>query len=98
MMEALTIQRKFIGRNLRKISLNIEMSVKISPLISIIIPTYNAGATLAVALESIINQTFKNWEVLIIDGLSTDHTIGIAEKFQNQFSDIQIFSESFIGF
>lgn len=63
------------------------------PLFSIIIPTYNSEKTLSVALDSITNQTFKNVEVLILDGLSTDNTLNIAEKYQTQFDRIKIISE-----
>jgi len=52
------------------------------PLISIIIPTFNSGATLAIALESIVHQTFKNWELIIIDGGSADTTLVIAKEYQ----------------
>ena len=41
--------------------------------ISIIIPTYNSGATILDTLESIEKQTYKNLEVIIIDGLSKDN-------------------------
>lgn len=64
-----------------------------APLFSIIIPTFNAESTLALALDSIVIQTYRNWEVLIMDGLSTDNTIEIAEKYQKQFLNIKIFSE-----
>ena len=57
----------------------------IAPLISIIIPTYNSVATLSVALDSIVNQTFKNWEVFIMDGASVDTTLEIATKYQEKF-------------
>lgn len=69
------------------------MSFKNTPLFSIIIPTYNSGTTLSIALDSIVNQTFRNWEVLIMDGLSTDDTIEIVENYQKQFPNIKIFSE-----
>jgi glycosyltransferase involved in cell wall biosynthesis len=42
------------------------------PLISIAMPVYNAGHFLQVAINSIINQTYQNWELLIIDDGSTD--------------------------
>ncbi|MGM1056431.1 MAG: glycosyltransferase family 2 protein [Bacteroidota bacterium] len=57
-------------------------------------PTYNSAATLDLALESIIHQTFQNVEVLIIDGLSIDNTIEIAKKYQLQFPEIKIVSEA----
>ncbi len=68
-------------------------STKSNPLLSIIMPTYNSAATLDVALESIINQTFQNIEVLIIDGLSSDDTIEIAKKYQLKFPQLKIISE-----
>lgn len=51
-----------------------------SPLISVIIPTFQSEATLKETLRSLIDQTYRNFEVLIIDGLSTDSTIRIAEE------------------
>ena len=52
-----------------------------TPLISIIIPTLNAGKTLQTTLESIELQSLKGIEVLLIDGASSDNTIAIAESF-----------------
>lgn len=52
------------------------------PLVSIIIPTYNSGNTLARCLDSIVKQTYDNIEVIIIDGGSTDDTINIAANFK----------------
>lgn len=57
---------------------------------SIIIPTYNAAESLERALDSLSIQNFKNFEVLIIDSLSTDNTIEIAKKYtENLFLNIQ---------
>lgn len=64
-----------------------------NPLLSIIIPTFNSESTLSIALDSIVGQTFKNWEVVIIDGVSTDATLTIAEKYKRQFSSIKLLSE-----
>ncbi|TDG35303.1 glycosyltransferase [Pedobacter changchengzhani] len=55
-------------------------------LISIIIPTYNSGKTIEACLESISIQTFKAFEVIIIDGLSTDETILNAKEFENKIA------------
>lgn len=51
------------------------------PLISVIIATFNAGKYLAACLESIITQTYKNIEIIVIDGGSTDNTIDILKHF-----------------
>ena len=64
------------------------------PLISIIIPTFNSEATLDIALTSIVNQTYKNWEVIILDGLSTDKTLVVSKEFQLKFQNINIISEA----
>jgi glycosyltransferase involved in cell wall biosynthesis len=55
-------------------------------LVSIIIPTYNHAHFLERALKSVIQQTFKNWEILLIDNHSTDNTIEIV----NQINDNRI--------
>ncbi len=51
------------------------------PLISIIIPTYNHSTYLARALQSIHDQTYENWEVIIVDNHSTDDTFDVVKKF-----------------
>ncbi|KAB1155825.1 glycosyltransferase family 2 protein [Flavobacterium luteum] len=48
-----------------------------SPFFSIIIPSFNAENTIITALESILQQTFKDFEIRIVDGLSTDKTLEI---------------------
>ena len=59
--------------------------------LSIIIPTFNSGAVLSRALDSIVSQTFPDWELLIMDGVSTDNTIEIAQSYNDP--RIRIFSE-----
>lgn len=59
--------------------------------ISIIIPTFNSAKVLRRAVDSIVNQTFTDWEVLIMDGVSTDDTLKIAQSYND--SRIRIYSE-----
>jgi glycosyltransferase involved in cell wall biosynthesis len=61
------------------------------PLISVIIPSYNHAQYLGRALKSIQLQTYTNWEVIIIDNYSTDHT----EKIIESYSDFRIHFERF---
>lgn len=56
--------------------------------VSIIIPAYNAGEGLEVAVESILAQTWKNIEVIIVDDCSTDDTFTIAKEFAKKDSRI----------
>lgn len=51
------------------------------PLITIVIATYNSGKTLRRALQSVKNQTFQDWECLVVDGASKDDTIDIVKDF-----------------
>ncbi|MBF0695065.1 MAG: glycosyltransferase family 2 protein [Flavobacterium sp.] len=51
------------------------------PLISIIIPTYNRAQFIAETLTSVKNQTYQNWECIVVDDGSTDNTIEIIQQF-----------------
>jgi glycosyltransferase involved in cell wall biosynthesis len=57
-----------------------------NPLISIITVVYNGVATLEQTILSIINQTYKNIEYIIIDGGSTDGTIDIIKKYEKHLA------------
>lgn len=57
------------------------------PLVSIIIPTYNRANLLPKAIKSVLNQAFKDFELIIIDDGSTDNTKGAV----SQFSDHRVF-------
>ncbi|SFO47995.1 Glycosyltransferase involved in cell wall bisynthesis [Algoriphagus ornithinivorans] len=50
-----------------------------SPTFSIILPTYNSARTISKALESILDQDYKNYEVLVMDGNSEDNTVQIVK-------------------
>lgn len=62
-------------------------------ILTIIIPTYNSGATLEVALKSIVEQTVQDIEILILDGLSVDNTLEITERYKLKFPNINVISE-----
>ncbi len=57
------------------------------PLVSVIVPFYNQIQFLQQSIESVLNQSFKDWELLLIDDGSTDESPRIAEKFVQQFPD-----------
>lgn len=54
--------------------------------ISIIIATFNAEKTLRQCLSSVMEQTYANIELIVVDGGSTDSTVQILETFQNEIS------------
>jgi len=53
------------------------------PLVSIIIPTYNRAKFLPRAVNSVLNQTFKDFELIIVDDASTDNTKDIIQGFKD---------------
>lgn len=56
---------------------------QMEPLISIVIPSYNHARYLTKALDSIISQTFQNWEVIVVDNYSTDETDIVMEDYRD---------------
>lgn len=52
-----------------------------TPIFSIIIPAYNAEKFIHIAVESVQKQTVEDWELIIVENGSTDHTAVICEKF-----------------
>jgi len=68
-----------------------------SPLISIVMPVKNTALYLKECLNSIINQTETNWELLAVNDHSTDGTFEILEQFAQQDKRIQIFNNNGSG-
>ena len=59
-------------------------------LVSIITPTYNSEAFIAQTIESVQNQTYQNWEMIIVDDGSTDKTVEVIQNYINRDSRIQL--------
>ena len=68
-----------------------------SPLISIITPTYNHEKYIADCIKSALNQTYKNWEMLVINDGSSDRTSDIVKEFADTDSRIILFNQPNIG-
>ncbi len=66
--------------------------MKYSPRISIIIPCYNAAETLAATLESALAQTFRHFELLIVNDGSTDNSEKIAKEYCRRDKRVRIYS------
>ena len=64
-----------------------------TPLVTIAIPIYNAKDYLASAIQSCINQTYLNWELLLMEDGSTDGSYDIAYEFASRDKRIQVLSD-----
>ena len=58
--------------------------------VSIITPTFNSGSTISSNLESVFKQSYKNWELIIVDNLSQDQTLNIIKRYDKK--KIRVFS------
>lgn len=64
------------------------------PLVSVVMPVYNGAGTLATAVDSVLNQSQDNLELLIVDDASTDQTPEVARKLADQDRRIRVFRHS----
>jgi glycosyltransferase involved in cell wall biosynthesis len=62
---------------------NSKQKLSNQPLVSICIPTYNAEKTVVQTVQSILNQTYHNMEIIIVDNVSTDDTLALLRKFND---------------
>ncbi len=68
-----------------------------NPLISVIIPVYNVEKFINSCLDSIINQTYKNLEIILIDDGSTDNSGKICDEYKNQDNRIIVIHKENAG-
>lgn len=60
------------------------------PKLSIIIPTYNAEKFLSTSVDSILNQTFLDWELILVNDGSKDNTLALCQKYAEQDLRIKV--------
>ena len=62
-----------------------------NPLVSVIMPAYNSNEFISQAIESVIAQHYKNWELIIVDDASKDATVNTVRNYVNKDARIKIF-------
>ena len=60
-------------------------------LVSVIMSAHNAEETIEKAINSLLNQTYTNLEILLVDDFSSDRTLGICEDFDKSYENITLF-------
>ena len=74
------------------------MDVQTQPLVSVVTPVYNGEKYLAECIESILAQTYYNWEYIIVNNCSTDRSLAIAQHYAKKDVRIRIHHNSeFVG-
>lgn len=63
------------------------MTTEEGPLISVVMPIFNREQYVSQAIESVLAQTYRNWELILVDDGSTDRSIAIAQQFAERFAD-----------
>lgn len=63
-------------------------------LVSIITPCYNSAEFIEETIQSVLNQTYENWEWLITDDLSKDNTVEIIRKYNDPRIKLQILEKT----
>lgn len=62
-------------------------------MITIAIPFYNAEKYFELAIKSVLNQTYSDWKLILVDDGSTDNSIKIAKKYENLDKRIKVYSD-----
>ncbi len=70
--------------------MNFELST-LNPLVSIIIPTYNRAHLIGETLQSVLDQTYQNWECIVVDDLSTDNTDEVLKSWTEKDNRFKYF-------
>ena len=65
--------------------------------VSIIIPVYNAEKYLERCMDSLLNQTYKNIEIIAINDGSKDHSLDILKKYQKENKNVKVYTQENIG-
>ena len=66
------------------------MNKSAQPFVSVVTPAYNAAGYLAECIESVLSQTYQNWEYVIVDNCSTDGTAQIARRYAEKDPRIRV--------
>lgn len=62
------------------------------PLVSVVTPVYNGDKYLAECIESVLEQTYSNWEYIILNNCSTDNTLQVAEHYAQKDNRIKVYT------
>lgn len=71
-----------------------QVSDSSKPFFSVILPVYNAAHLVMDALQSVLSQTFTDWEVVVVDDASSDHSLEVIQKAFGDNKKIRVFPQA----
>jgi len=71
-----------------------QVYISFEPIVSIILPTFNREKLLVRAINSVLNQTIQNWELIIVDDGSTDNTFEVVNSYLQKQENIRYIKHS----
>jgi glycosyltransferase involved in cell wall biosynthesis len=75
----------------------ISKNMHSTPLVSVIVPAYNAERTISKTLHSVVSQSYNNIEIIVVDDGSEDNTASVVRSFSRRDSRIQLFHQPNLG-
>ena len=70
-----------------------SMKKKSKNKISVVIPVYNAKIYISDAIESVLGQTYMNWELIIVDNMSKDDSLKICRAYEKKYENVHVYEE-----
>ena len=67
------------------------------PLVSVIVPLYNAAPFIGEALDSIVSSTYRPLEIVVVDDGSTDNSLAVAQAYAKQHQEVKVFHQENAG-
>ncbi|WP_027119620.1 glycosyltransferase family 2 protein [[Mycoplasma] testudinis] len=68
------------------------ISTPVKPLLTVLIPVYNCAKWVCKTLESVLSQSYRNFEVIIVDDCSSDNTLDVVKQYTKNDSRVKIFT------
>ncbi len=67
------------------------------PAVSVVVPAFNRAETIAVTLDSLVAQSFTDWEAIVVDDGSTDSTAAVVERYAVSDARIRLLRQANAG-
>ena len=91
--ERASIARQYLAQASKPMEKQVSISQN-QPLFSVIVPTYNQADYLPEALESLLHQSYGNWEAVVVNDGSTDNTVDVLKNYMDKDRRIQVVNKT----